>query len=866
MGSGKKKREFENCMSGKYEKFSYGDVFKETLNYYNGDLLAASTVAKKYLLRDKEGNFVEKTPDDMHSRLALEFARVEKKMNPSCNEAEYFQRVRKLLQGFKKTSPQGSPMAAIGNPFQLQSASNCFVIPSPIDSIAGVFKTGYEMAEIEKRRGGVGTDLSTLRPIGMQVNNAAIYSTGTPTFADFYSHVTRMIGQAGRNGALMLTASVKHPDAQAFATMKHDLKKVTGANISLLITDEFMEAVEKDTVFVQQWPVDVPVSQAKMVKEIRAKDLWNVIVDSALRTAEPGLLMWDNYCSNLPAHFYPGFETLSTNPCSEIALSGYDSCRLISNNLFGWVQDPMTKNALFDFSSYYEDTRLAQRMSDGLVEIELEIVQKIIDKATEDSEKDLWKKVYAAGFNGRRTGLGTHGFADMLLALGLKYDSEEAKTFTHKVYETHRNASYEESIQMAQERGAFPVWDWKYDQKCAFIQRLPKEMKEKIKKHGRRNISNLTIAPTGSVAIASQSSSGIEPVFRFVYDRFVKITHTDINFPVDRVDATGDKWTKFRVVHPLVKKYFEAQGKECPVKEGRDFTQASDDAHKFLKKHLPEYFVSSEDVDYVKGVELQGVMQSMIDHGISKTINMPKGSTKEQVDAVYMQAWKQGLKGVTVYVDGSRDGVLVTSSDTKKEKAPESTGKPQEASGKETEARPTEIVYNHAPRRPKALFAEIHHIKVKGKDWQVVVGLLNQKPFEVWAGQGLVLPKAGEIEKAEITKVNSKRYSLSMKIRDNGVDEIEDLKEIYDSEDQRIITRSVCRELRHGVPLEFIVRDLADHSGSMMDYAAALSRVLKKYATKPNLLAKTCPQCGGKEFIMIDGCISCNECGMSKCN
>lgn len=834
------------------EKFSYSEVFKATLDYYNGDLLAASTVVKKYLLRDKDGNFVEKTPNDMHNRLALEFARIEKKMNPSINEAEYFRVVRNLLHKFKKVVPQGSPMAAIGNPYQLQSASNCFVVPSPADSIAGVFKIGYEIAEIQKRRGGTGTDLSTLRPSGMRVNNAAITATGTPTFSDFYSNITRMIGQGGRSGAQMLTLSVKHPDAECFAKMKHDLTKVTGANVSLRITDDFMEAVENNGTFMQQWPLDVPLEEAKFTREIKARDLWGVIVDSAWKMGEPGLLMWDNYCKNLPAHFYPGFMTQSTNPCAEIALSAYDSCRLITNNLCGWVKQPFTKEAYFDFDEYYQDTRLAQRMSDGLVELELEIVQKIANKATEDTEKDLWQKIYSAGYNGRRTGLGTHGLADTFLSVGLKYDSDEAIAFANKVYTTHRNASYEASVDMAMERGPFPVWDWKYDQQCVFITRLPKDLQARIKKHGRRNISNLTAAPTGSVAIASQSSSGVEPVFRWVYDRFVKITHTDIAFPVDRVDATGDKWTKFRVIHPAAKTYFEMNKMECPIKEGRDFTQSSDDAHKTIQKLLPDYFVTSDAIDYLKSIDLQSTIQSMIDHGLSKTINMPRGSTKEQVDQVYLKAWKSGLKGVTVYVDGSRDGVLVTSSDKDKKKEIK---------------RPTDIVYNHAPKRPKTLFAEIHKVKVKGKDWQVVVGLFNAKPFEVWAGQGLALPKSGEVERAEINKENSKRYSLSMKIKDNGIDEIADLKEIYDNEEQRIITRSACRELRHGVPIEFLVRDLQEHSGSMMDYAAALARVLKKYISSPNLLAKkACPQCSGTEWLMVEGCLQCGTCSYAKCN
>lgn len=1049
---------------------------------------------------------------------------------------------------------------------------NCFVVSSPTDSIAGVFKTGYEIAEIQKRRGGTGCDLSNLRPIGVRVNNAAVTSTGTPTFSDFYSHITRMIGQGGRSGAQMLTLSIKHPDAQAFAKMKHDMTKVTGANVSLMITDEFMEALEKDTVFTQQWPVDVPLSEAKMTKEIRARDLWDVIVDSAWRTAEPGLLMIDNYCNNLPADFYPGYKSTSTNPCqpgyatlltpkgirtfddveigsviwsgkqwttitnkvmtgiksvykyrtsmgefigtenhrilsngerievadaetidialgtcqlnekiniqdvmdglvvgdgtvhkasnnlmllnlgegdeeylnseishlllkerdkimtgglyyeikttiipnelprtyerivperfftgseatkrgflrglfsangsvakngrvrlkqssfelvsqvqlmlssiginsyivthkpreiqfknglytpkvsydlnilsdrfkfveligfihhrkndsisgklsgiskttsniknvefleetnvyditveaeehtywtggclvsncSEILLSPYDSCRLISNNLFGWVKEPFTKNARFDFDEYYEDTKLAQRISDGLVELELEIVQKVINKATEESEKELWQKIYNAGFYGRRTGLGTHALADMFLSLGLKYDTDEAIQFADKVYLTHKNASYDSSIEMAMERGPFPIWDWKYDEKCLFIQRLDKDRQEMIKKHGRRNISNLTGAPTGSVSIASQTSSGIEPVFRWVYDRFMKITYSDAAFPVDRTDSMGDKWTKFRVLHPAVKTYFDMNNIKCPVNDGRDFTQSLETANEILQKSLPECFVTSDQIDYMKGVELQGVITNHTDHGISKTINLPKGTTKEQVNEVYIKAHALGIKGVTVYVDGSRDGVLVTTSEKKEEK--------------KVSLRPEKITDSHAPKRPEALPAEIHHVKVKGQDWAVVVGLMLGKPFEVFAGQGLVLPKSKEIEYSEIKRNGPKKYTLSIKIKDNGIEEIADIREIYDTPEQRTITRGVCRDLRHGIPLEFIVRDLQDYEGGFMtDYVLVLARVLKKYAKKPELIAKVCPECGGKEFEMRDGCIYCCACGTGKC-
>lgn len=831
----------------KVTQYTHDEVLDACLAYYGGDLMQASVVQKKYLLRDKQGVFYENTPDKMHDRLAAEFVRIEKKLNPSLDENAYRIRVRGLLNRFSKTVPQGSPMSAIGNPFQVQSLSNCMVIASPDDSIAGIFKSGLEIAELQKRRAGVGVDLSTLRPAGTDVNNAALSSSGVSAFSEFYSNITRMIGQRGRIGALMITLDIKHPDAEHFALMKSDLTKVTGANVSLRISDEFMHAVEKDQEFTQQWPIDVPVSAAKVVKKIKARALWDLIINQAWKTAEPGLLMWDNYTRMLPAHQYPNYRSVSTNPCSEILISAYDSCRLISQNLWGWVKNPFTKEAFFDLNEYFEDTKVAQRMSDGLVELELEAISKIMN-ISGDSEYELWQKVHSAAHNGRRTGLGTHGLADVFLGVGIKYDSDEAIALTNKIYETHKLASYTESVQMAKERGAFPDWDWKYDEQSEFIQALPDELKADIKKYGRRNISNLTIAPTGSVSVVSSTSSGIEPVFRWVYDRRVKITHTDIPLPVDFVDAVGDKWTNFRVVHPAVVQYFKTKNIKCPVSGGRDFAVSAEEANNIIVDMLPKSFVTSNQIDYLRGIKLQAAATKHIDHGVSKTINMPRGTKAEEVSEVYFTAWKLGLKGVTVYVDGSRDGVLLS------------------GSKKKEDTRPAMIVENHAPKRPKSLPAEIHHTKVKGKDWAVVVGLMDGKPYEVFAGRGLVLPKANKVESATVIKVANGSYKLQIHIVGNGVEEYDDLREIYDSDEQRVITRSVCRELRHGIPVEFIVSDLANHSGSIANFSSALARVLKKYANNPNYLVKRCPQCGGTEFTMVEGCAQCNSCLMSKCN
>jgi ribonucleoside-diphosphate reductase alpha chain len=812
------------------QTYSYGEVEKACLEYFGGDLLAASTVAKKYLMRNKEGAWLEKTPDDMHIRLAKEFTRIEKRMSPSLNEDTYYNSILAHLYHFKYIVPQGSPMAAIGNPYQLQSLSNCFVIESPSDSIEGIFRTALEMAELQKRRGGVGIDLSTLRPTGSIVNNAALVSTGVPSFSDFYSYITRMIGQKGRNGALMLTLDVEHPDALKFATMKQDMTKVTGANVSFRISDKFMHQV--------------------VAGDLKSLKLWDTIIDSAWKTAEPGVLMWDNITKNLPAHNYPGFQTVSTNPCSELPISANDSCRLISMNLFGFVIEPFTPKARFDYLGYEKAVKLGQRMSDGLVELEIEMIDKILAQSRPLSlEHKLWAKIKYSAVSGRRTGLGTHGLADVFLAMNIKYDTDEARYLAESIYEKHRDASYNESAAMAMERGAFPLWNRETDELSEFIQRMSKNSLFRATScYGRRNISNLTIAPTGSVAIASQTSSGIESVFRWVYDRFVKITHSDMDFPVDRVDANGDKWTKFRVVHHAVKEYFKVQDIECPVKEGRDFLISTDEANELVQQYLPTWFVTSDQINYLKGVELQGAIQQFIDHGISRTINMPKGATREQVSEVYMKAWKVGLKGVTVYVEGSRDGVLVTSS---------------KAESKET--RPDTIVDNHAPKRPAKLTADIHSVKVKGKDWGVIVGLFNGRPYEVFAGRGLDLPATKMIESAVIIKAKANKYALEMKIRDNGVDIIKDITEIYDNVSERVISRSVCTALRHGVPVQYIVRDLQDHEGTMMDYSSVLARVLKKYISSGAVITKKCKECGG-ELAYVEGCEQCKACGSSKCN
>ena len=594
------------------------------------------------------------------------------------------------FKNFKYIVPQGSPMMGIGNNYVNVSLSNCVVVDNPQDNVSSIMDAGKDLANLFKRRCGVGLDISDLRPEGAPVNNSARTTTGAWSFADFYSYVCRMIGQNGRRGALMISMDIRHPDIEKFVTMKHDLAKVTGANVSVKISDAFMEAVEADSSFTLQYPVnsDTPTH----VVEVDAASLWNTVVESATKTAEPGLLMWDNITKNLPAHSYPEFETKTTNPCGEIPLSAYDSCRLLSLNLKSLVKNSFEKNADFDFNKLRNVAAAAMRLSDDLVELELEKLENIRKVADTDDEKTLWKKLYTAASNGRRTGLGTHGLADTLACMNLAYDSPEALVIIEKIYRTLRDAAYEESVYLAQERGAFPAFDWSVEENNEFIQRLPEELKALIAQHGRRNISILTNAPTGSVSIMSQTSSGLEPVFRNSYVRRRKLSHDEQHLEADHVDDLGDRWVEYTVHHHNVQAWL----KWHPFKDPGP---------------LPAFFVESNNIDWEQRVAVQSVIQQSIDHSISSTINLPKGTDPALVGRLYMEGWRQGLKGLTVYVDGSRSGVLVA--DTA-----ELEGFPQHT----------------APKRPIELPCNIHHTTIQGEKWVVMVGLMDGRPYEVMGG------------------------------------------------------------------------------------------------------------------------------------
>ena len=812
---------------------TYKEALEASLLYYGGDDLSAKTFLDKYALRNLEGEYLELTPDDMHHRLAKEFARVEQKyLNPRSEEEIY-----QSLKDFQYIVPQGSPMAVVGNPYQTMSASSCVVVEAPADSIHSIMDTGKSLAQLYKRRCGTGLSLSLLRPEGASVNNSARTTTGAWSFADFFSNVCRMIGQNGRRGALMETLDVRHPDIFNFISMKHDRTRVTGANISVQVVDEFMEAVEKDTEFVLRWPVDSSVPT--VVKTVRARDLWHALAAAACIDAEPGVLFWDTICRELPSDYYPGFKTQATNPCSELPLNPNGSCILTAVNLYGFVRNKFEPDAWFDFECFREQVRLAQRLSDDLIDLELGYIDNIISLADSPDEVELWKKLRDIGERGRRTGLGNFAWADMLACLRIPYDSDAALEMVEKVGSAFRDASYEESVNLAQERGAFPIWDWEIDKQCPFIQRLPKKLKTSIKNFGRRNISNLTNAPTGSVAIVSfNRSSGIEPVFRNSYVRRKKINAGDEGTQVDFVDHMGDKWQEFNVFHRNVSDWIR---KNNPDWDG------------VTEVPLPEFFVTAEKIDWRQGITFQGKLQKYVDHAISKTANLPKGTTAEEVGELYMMAWKEGLKGVTVYVDGTRTGVLVTSGE-----------------GTNSSGRPTAVKRTKAPKRPPVVSCDIVFPRVRGERWIILVGMLGDEPYEIFAGpaQDISIPnsvKTGFIEKVKVKGKN--QYNLRYKVLGEPEVTISDISGLFDNPAYGVLCRLVSTCLRSGTLVAEIITQLSRGSGAheFSSLGVVLKRVLKRYVADGDLVHKgTCPKCGGP-LRYQDGCESCPTCSWSRC-
>lgn len=817
--------------------YSYDDVVSATLNYFGGDELAANVWITKYALKNKEGELLEKTPEDMHKRLAREFARVEKDFGGAraLSEDEIFS----YFDKFSFICPQGSPMYGIGNEYSSVSLSNCTLVDSPEDSISGICNTSRDMANLYKRRAGVGCDLSSLRPEGALVNNSAGTTTGAWSFADFYSYICRMIGQNGRRGALALTMDVRHPDIFKFVTSKLDKTKVTGANISVKLSDEFMEAVEKNEKFMLRFPIDS--ASPAVSNEVNAAELWDLIVSCATKSAEPGILMWDSMCNNLPANNYEQFRALGINPCSELILSAYDACRLIAINLKHLIKNPFSSSAEFDVKKFKKVVSVGQRLSDDLVQLEIEKINNLIKSINDQDEIVLWKKFLMKAERGRRTGLGTYALADMLARMCMKYDSPEAISFIDKeLFSSFRNEAYKESIELAKERGPFPEFDWGTEKDNLFIKRLPKKLRDDIEKYGRRNISLLTMAPTGSVSLISKTSSGIEPVFRNSYTRRRKISSDEKNAEVKFVDSTGDSWAEFDVVHENIKDWAEHNLKDGTISGAK----------------LPDYFITSDKIDWEKRVEIQGAITSYIDHSISSTINLPKGTKPETVGEVYMKAWKSGCKGITVYVEGSRDGVLI-----------------EKASKKDEEC----LSESFTPKRPDKVPCDIHQTSVKGEPWVVLVGKMkncdgDNVPYEVFAGESNKIKIPRKYTTGYIIKRPRKTVmSLYDLVVDLGDDElvVSDIVETFGNDNHAAFTRVISLSLRSGAPVKFVVEQLQkDKDSDMFSFSRAVARVLKRYIKNGERVTsdKYCSNCNSEGLVYKDGCISCTNCGWEKCS
>ena len=792
--------------------------------YFGGDGLAANVWLTKYALKDKSGKILEETPDDMHNRIASEFARMELKFGGE--NALSQEQIYDLIKDFNYIVPQGSPMMGIGNNHVNVSLSNCVVVASPEDNISSIIDSSKSLANLFKRRCGVGLDISQLRPEGTPVNNSAGTTTGAWSFADLYSYVCRMIGQNGRRGALMISMDVRHPDIEKFVTMKHDLTKVTGANVSVKISDDFMEAVESNGSFTLRFPVNS--ENPKYTREVDAAALWQQIVESATKTAEPGLLMWGNIEKYLPAESYAddGFKTICTNPCGEIPLSAYDSCRLISVNLKNFVKNPFTEKASFDFNHFSRVAANAMRLSDDLVELEIEKLDSIIKACDTDDEKELWENLKAACVNGRRTGLGTHGLADALACLSLAYDSEKGIEVIDKIYKTLKVSAYTESVNLAKERGAFAVFNWDKEKDNAYIKSLPKKLRNLIAEFGRRNISILTNAPTGSVSIMSQTSSGIEPVFRNSYTRRRKLSHNDVDVKADFVDDLGDRWVEYEVFHHNIREYLDANNTE----------------------EIPDFFTESDAIDWENRVRIQAAIQKHIDHSISSTINLPKGTNPEVVSRLYQLGWKLGLKGITVYVDGSRTGVLVTNTEKTDDDFPE----------------------NEAVKRPTELPCSIHHTTIQGEKWIILVGMLDGKPYEVMGGLSNLIEIPVKHTQGILIKHPRKTMNsvYDLRVGTNGdTILVKDIVKVFDNPNNSAFTRLISLSLRHGANIQYVVEQMQkDRDSDMFSFAKCVARVLKSYITDGSKASdKTCPECNADGLIYIEGCLTCKSCGYAKC-
>ena len=835
---------------------SYNDAVAASKEYFAGDELAATVWVSKYALKDSFGHIYERTPEDMHHRISAELERIENKYPNPMGKEEIFS----LLDHFRYIIPQGGPMTGIGNNLQVASLSNCFVIGNRkhSDSYGGIFRMDEEQVQLMKRRGGVGHDLSGLRPTGTPVLNSALTSTGIVPFMERYSNSTREVAQDGRRGALMLSLSIKHPDAERFIDAKTQSGKVTGANVSIKIDDEFMRAAMENRPYHQQFPINAekPVIET----EIDAKKLWDKIIHNAWQSAEPGVLFWDTIIRESIPDCYAdqGFTTVSTNPCGEIPLCPYDSCRLLALNLLSYVEKPFTTEAKFNFDLFREHVGKAMRMMDDIIDLELEKVDLIINKVAGDPEEeeirrveyDLWQKIKDMALKGRRTGLGITAEGDMLAALGLRYGSDEAIDFAVSVHRTLAVEAYRASVKMAQERGAFPLYDTAREKGNPMIERLREadpELYAEMEKYGRRNIAMLTIAPTGTTSLMSQTTSGIEPVFRPVYKRRRKINPSDKGKTPDFIDNMGEKFEEYYVYHHQFVKWAEKSGFNTSNLE----KIADEELDKMLKAS-PYYGATANDIDWVAKVRMQGAIQKWVDHSISVTVNLPNDVSEELVADVYRTAWECGCKGVTVYRDGCRDGVLI---DAKKK------GDKKQCSSPDTH------------KRPKSIPADIVRFKNGSEDWIAFVGIQDGRPYEIFTGKieedAMYIPR--KITKGWIIKVRendgSKRYDFQYQDRYGYTNTIGGISRLFDEEFWNY-AKLISGVLRHGMPIDKVVHlidGLHLNSESINTWKNGVQRALKQYIADGTKAKVKCPQCGQEEMAYQNGCLTCMSCGYSKC-
>jgi len=839
--------------------YSFDEAYKASLDYFFGDELAAKVFVNKYALKDAFGNIYERTPEDMHRRLAREIARIEKNYPNPLTETELFN----LFDHFNYIIPQGSPMTGIGNNFQIASLSNCFVIglDGPSDSYGSIIRIDEEQVQLMKRRGGVGHDLSHIRPKGSPVKNSALTSTGLVPFMERYSNSTREVAQDGRRGALMLSVSIKHPDAESFIDAKMTDGKVTGANVSVKITDDFMDAVINNKPFVQKYPVDA--ENPDYAKEIDAKALWKKIIHNAWKSAEPGVLFWDTILNESLPDCYAdfGFRTVSTNPCGEIPLCPYDSCRLLAINLYSYVKNPFKPNAEFDFDLFKKHVIYAQRIMDDIIDLEIEKIDTILNKINSDPEMEevkhaermLWQKIRRKTLLGRRTGVGITAEGDMLAALGFQYGTEKATGFAEEIQKTLALSAYRSSVIMAKERGAFENIDTKREEQNPFMKRLQEAdplLVEEMKKFGRRNIACLTIAPTGTTSLMTQTTSGIEPVFRPVYKRRRKVNPNDSAVKVDFVDEVGDSWEEYIVFHHKFVNWMEANKYPTTKK------YSSEEIDAMIEKS-PYYKATSNDVDWLQKVRMQGRVQKWVDHSISVTINLPNNVDEELVNQLYIEAWKSGCKGCTVYRDGSRSGVLLAASDEKK---------------KDKDCIEPPII---VAKRPRELEADVVTFQNNKEKWIAFVGLLNGRPYEIFTGindeeEGIFLPKnltKGTIIK-NIDENGNKRYDFQYTNRRGYKTTIEGLSDKFNPEYWNY-AKLISGVLRYSMPVDQVIKlvnGLQLNDESINTWKKGVERALKDYVQDgTQAKGQKCLSCGQEALVYGEGCLKCTACGNSKC-